>query len=253
VIIDYSVARPPVSALKAAGVTAVGRYIGWDSVPGFSSIGKNITRAEAGHLIGAGIEIFLAFEYAADAALQGRQQGLKDGELASEQLRQLGAPDGMAVYFAVDFDVKDYAPHSGTPAAKLGPVADYFHGINHTLSPHYATGAYGGYWAISRLFDAGLITMGWQTVAWSGGQWDPRVVLRQKLGTPLPGADPDTVREHTSHGDDFGQWPRPHAAPPLPDLPPGVIRGRVVSWRKRWTGRRAVSADGGATWKVARP
>ncbi len=28
VIIDYSVARPSMSVLKAAGVTAVGRYIG---------------------------------------------------------------------------------------------------------------------------------------------------------------------------------------------------------------------------------
>jgi hypothetical protein len=40
---------------------------------------------------------------------------------------------------------------------------------------------------------------------------------------------------------------------PKPPLPPGVIRGRVISLRKRWLGRRATSADGGATWKVTRP
>jgi lysozyme len=50
---------------------------------------------------------------------------------------------------------------------------------------------------------------------------------------------------------DLDAWIKSYAAAPV--LPPGVIRGRVVSWRKRWTGRRATSADGGATWRVTRP
>lgn len=212
-IIDYSTARPPVTVLKAAGVTAVGRYIGWDSVPGFHSIGKNLTRSEAGNLIEAGISIFLAFEYAPDAALRGRAQGLRDGELAERQLHDLGAPPGMGVYFAVDFDIRDYAPHSTDPVAKLGPAAEYFAAIG-SLKPAYQVGIYGGYYAVKRALDAGLATLGWQTVAWSGGQWDERAVLRQKLGTPIAGADFDQVREHTAHGADFGQWPRPHQPPP---------------------------------------
>ena len=61
-IIDYSTIRPSIQELKTAGVTAVGRYIGWDSVPGFSSIGKNISKIEANGLLAAGIDIFLAFE-----------------------------------------------------------------------------------------------------------------------------------------------------------------------------------------------
>jgi hypothetical protein len=207
-IIDYSVARPAMSALKAAGVTAVGRYLGWDGQPGFSNIHKNLTRTEAAHLTANGIAIFVSFEYAADAVTHGRQQGLKDGKLASEQLHDLGAPPGMAVYFAVDFDIRDYAPHSSDPAAKLGPAADYFAAIN-SLSPRYQVGVYGGYYAVSRCLDAKLATIAWQTVAWSGGQWDERAVLRQKLGAPLAGADLDTVRENTSHGHDYGQWPRP--------------------------------------------
>src|SRR5579864_767096 len=125
-IIDYSTARPSIATLKAAKVTAVGRYIGWDSVPGFQSIGKNITKPEAQVLIGAGFQIFLAFEYAADAALKGAEQGGLDGALATSQLSALGAPSNMAVYFALDFDVPDYAPNlPDTPAnalAKLGPV-----------------------------------------------------------------------------------------------------------------------------------
>jgi len=124
----------------------------------------------------------------------------------------------MAVYFALDFDIRDYALASRDPRAKLGPAAAYFDGIR-AANPRYQVGVYGGYWAVSRVLDAGLASMGWQTVAWSGTptRWDERAVLRQKLGTPLPGADLDTVREHTVHGHDFGQWPRP--APPKPAAP----------------------------------
>jgi Rv2525c-like, glycoside hydrolase-like domain len=222
-IIDYSTARPSVSALKAAGVTAVGRYIGWDGVPGFASIGKNLMPSEAEHLLSHGFQIFIVFEYARDAALKGREQGLKDGTLAADQLVQLGAPPGVTVYFALDFDLKDYAPgriFTSRPEearARLGPAAAYFDGIHAALGPaahaRYRVGVYGGYYAVSRVLDAGLAVMAWQTIAWSGGQWDDRAVLRQELGTPLPGADLDKVRLNTVHGPDFGQWPRPKPAP----------------------------------------
>jgi hypothetical protein len=216
VIVDYSVLRPTINALKASGVTAAGRYIGWDDQPGFRSIGKNITAAEARTLISAGISVFLAFEYAADAVTKGAGQGRKDGELASRQLAALGAPAGMTVYFAVDFDIPDYAPHlAGTPPnaiAKLGPAAGYFRAIS-MLTRSYRVGVYGGYWAVSRLLDAGLAVAGWQTVAWSGGRRDPRAVLYQLAGTaPIAGADVDV---HEATGPDFGQWPRPGSQPGL--------------------------------------
>src|SRR5712691_914546 len=132
-IIDYSTARPSMTALKAAGVTAVGRYIGWDSVPGFPSIGKNLTPSEAEHLISSGFEIFVAFEYAADAARHGAGQGAKDARLATVQLHGLGAPAGMGGYWAVDFDIPDFAPRlvnsPGNARVKLGLVGDYFAAI----------------------------------------------------------------------------------------------------------------------------
>src|SRR5712691_2212513 len=193
-IIDYSTRRPPMAELKAAHVTAVGRYIGWDSVPGYASIGKNLTVPEKNELHAAGIAIFLAFEYAADAALGGAAQGAKDGALATEQLRKLGIPAHAAVYFALDFDLSDYAPQlPGTPAnarAKLGPAAHYFDGI-HSSKPAYRVGVYGGYYAVRRLLDAGLAALGWQTIAWSGGQWDSRAALRQLASTVMGYADVD--------------------------------------------------------------
>jgi hypothetical protein len=206
VIIDYSTFRPSIQELRHAGVTAAGRYIGWDSVPGYKSVGKNITKAEAGLLTGSGISVFLSFEYAAAAAVLGAAQGGKDGKLAGEQLAELGAPAGMTVYFAVDFDIPDFAPGSTDPRAKLGPAAGYFEAIN-ALAPSYKVGVYGGFYAVSRVLSARLATMGWQTIAWSGGQWDDRAVLRQ-LGSQVWGNNAD-VDLHAVHAADFGQWPRP--------------------------------------------
>ncbi len=247
-IVDYSTIRPPAAALKAAGITAVGRYIGWDSEPGFASMGKNITASEAHALITAGISVFLAFEYAAGAVTGGADQGRKDGELATRQLTALAAPAGMTVYFAIDFDIPDYAPHlADTPQnaiVKLGPAADYFRAINMLKRP-YKVGAYGGYWACSRALDAGLAAMAWQTVAWSplnrdgSHRVDPRAVLYQTAGTtPLAGAD---VNIHEGTSTDFGQWPRPQAGPPArpatteDDMPSGLIASpRGIRESRTW-------------------
>lgn len=247
---DYSTLRPSTSELKAAGITAVGRYIGWDSVPGYASIGKNLSQTEARSLIGAGIEIFLSFEYAADAALGGITQGVNDGKLATEQLAQLGAPPGMTVYFALDWDVPDYAPTLAATAAnahaKLGPIAAYFAGIAST-NPAYRIGVYGGYYACNRVLDAGLAAMAWQTVAWSGGQLDPRAVIYQTGQTTLGAADVD-VHETTTA--DFGQWPRPKGADVIvTTAPPGDWESPVIVLGKGADGNIYITTtDDGKTW-----
>jgi hypothetical protein len=241
-IIDYSVARPSVAVLRALGVTAVGRYIGWDGQPGYQNIGKNLSLAEKNILNAAGISVFLNFEYAANAAAGGASQGTKDGNLASHQVAGLGivnASDPAAVYYAYDFDVPDHAPQlPDTPAnasAKLGPLGDYARAI-HATKPNHEVAGYGGYWAVSRLLDAGLVRKAFQTLAWSltsataalpspnairlqvNGQYylyDKRAALRQELAQIL-GGDIDTFTGlHTGHGDDFGQWPR-LLVPPKP-------------------------------------
>jgi hypothetical protein len=212
------------SALRTAGVTAVGRYIGWDCQPGFGCIGKNITKTEAALLRENGISPFLVFEYDADGAASGSNQGHSDGQLADQQVAGLGAPPTIGVYFAVDFDIPDYDPTlSDTPGnalKKLGPVGEYFTAIKN-LHYAYRVGVYGGYYAVKRVLDAGLAVLGWQTVAWSGGQRDTRAVLYQTTANPpIPGGDVD-IRENAATTADFGQW-APGSTPPPPPPPPST-------------------------------
>jgi Rv2525c-like, glycoside hydrolase-like domain len=201
---DYSFAEPSVAALRAAGIGAVGRYFGQGGAP------KNLTAAEAKLLSDAGIEIFAIFEFGARQAMGGAAQARADVACFRAQRAQVGMPDDRPCYFAVDFDIPDYAPSSQDPRAKLGPVGDYFAQIRQEIGRN--AGAYGGYWLVKRLFDAGLISWGFQTAAWSGGQWDARACLRQTGATALGNA----VDLDTPERADFGQWrvgPVPAPAP----------------------------------------
>ncbi len=218
--------------LAKMGVKGVGRYIGWDSVPGFSSTGKNVTKAEAAGLIKAGMCVWLAFEYDPQAPAKGWKQGLADGALATRQLAELGAPPDMTAYFAADWDVPDYAPSSADPVKKLGPVADYFRAIR-SLKPAYPVGIYGGYWPVSRLLTSGLADMAWQTVAWSGTNVDQRIAVFQH-GFQVAGGNADLNEVKAA---DFGQWPRPAVKRPGPvkvvlssrttSAEPGTLSGLV--------------------------
>lgn len=181
---------------------------------------KNATVDEIQHLSTAGIQVGLVWEDYANAALNGASQGYRDASLSIPQATDLRIRPDRPIYYAVDFDIRDYAPNlPNTPVnarAKLGPVAGYFDSINtrHGMMP---VGAYGGYWTIKRLFDANLITYGWQTYAWSGGQWDARAQLRQvQNNIVVSGAHVD---RNESQSPDFGQWSysTPVISPPPPE------------------------------------
>jgi Domain of unknown function (DUF1906)/LysM domain len=199
-VLDYSYARFSVAQLHDMGAVAVGRYL---AVVTPETKGKLLTLAEAKELSAAGLGIVSTFEYQSHDALGGYQKGKEYAALAHEQHTAAGGPAGRPIYFGVDFDTPDYAPHlANTPEnarAKLGAIADYFHGINDTLGGPHLTGCYGGYWVIKRLFEAGLIGLGWQTVAWSAGQRYPRIAMLQDRFFASYDVNDASV-------DDFGQW-----------------------------------------------
>lgn len=170
--------------IRAAGTYAYGIDFGWRTVSAKSArnvgsrfaasylsldASKNWTRTMLNNFHAAGLGTVCVWETTATRALAGYAAGETDARLALGQEAALGVPTSKPIYFAVDFDE---AP------GQAGAVASYFRGVDAVLGVS-RVGGYGGYWTVSRLFNAGVIRFGWQTSAWSGGHWDPRAQLQQ--------------------------------------------------------------------------
>lgn len=186
--VDYAWARPSMAALHRAGAKFVCRYLSNDTT------GKNLTRAEADRLTEAGLWIVVVWETTASRALDGRAAGEKDAKRAAEQAAACGMPGDRPIFFAVDFDAT---------GAQQDEIHAYLDGAAGVLGRE-RIGLYAGYGPMKRAYDAGKITYGWQTYAWSGGRWDARAGLQQyRNEVKLDGADVDYDRSLTA---DFGQW-----------------------------------------------
>lgn len=195
-IVDYSFARPTPASLHSAGVTGVIRYISHDQA-------KYASVPELAALHSTGIATALVFEDAAERAATGATQGKADGEFAAAHAVALGLPAGRPVYAGVDFDIPDYAPGSTDAKAKLGPVAGYLEAFAAELvAKRYQLGVYGGYWCVSRAYDAGLSGWLWQTLAWSGGQ----IFQRARLYQPGPQIMSGEADINLAAVPDWGQW-----------------------------------------------
>lgn len=140
------------AAFKSDGYEFVCRYLvlsGW----------KMLTLEEADLLSSSGLRIVSVFETTADRALGGRQAGLQDGAAAVQAARQVGQPDGSAIYFAVDFDAD---------AAQMPTIIEYIQAAGEA-SPSFLTGVYGSYAVVEAMKASGACTHFWQTYAWSNG------------------------------------------------------------------------------------
>ncbi|SRR6266550_1744952 len=185
--LDY-VTGPPVASMKAAGVSFVCRYLSY--VNNLTQV-KLLTPAEAKGLSAAGIAIVSNYEWYANRALEGTASGVQDAHIAAGQHEACGGPANRPIYFSVDVDVDG------------SQTVDYFKGIASVIGKS-RTGAYGSYRVLEYLFNAGLITWGWQTYAWSGGAWEPRAHIQQyQNGVSMSGHSVDYNR---SMHIDYGQW-----------------------------------------------
>lgn len=161
---------PSDSELHMSGCVGASRYVSHSS-------GKNVTVAQVKHIHGLGKLVQLNFEDTATNAKGGKNQGSQDAAFVLGELKALGAPKGVAVYFSVDFEV-----HTGQTL--MSTVLDYFRPIQAALhAAGYKAGAYGDADVITALLAAKLIDFGWQTVAWSYGKRNPDAVLLQDVFT----------------------------------------------------------------------
>ena len=205
--IDFSFGAIPTPAeLLAANVTFVCRYLSEDA-------SKDLSANEYSGYRTNGIDVVLIWETTANRMLDGAAAGSDDARLADALRTQIGIPGLPPVYFACDFDA--------TPADQA-QIHAYLNGAASVIGlPR--VGIYGGFWPVSRAFAAGDVTFGWQTFAWSGGNWEPRAQLRQvQNGISVAGIDADI--DHAV-ADNFGQ------ATFKPTPPPVATSGTQSGWR----------------------
>jgi hypothetical protein len=177
------------------------RYFSWDPA-------KDLSKPELDAALAAGLAVGVVWETTATRMLSGWNGGVTDAAESDKRCKSLGIT-GIPVYFACDWDAEE---------TQQGAINSYLDGAASVIG-RPRTGMYGGYWPLKRAFDAGKMTYGWQTYAWSGGNWDSRAQLRQvQNGVTVCGQECDW---NESHANDFGQWPRPGAKPPAPQpVPP---------------------------------
>jgi hypothetical protein len=192
-VLDYAWSRPSVAGLRAAGVIAVCRYLAY---PGPSTDGKRLSPTEAAVLTGGGIGIVSNWEQSGTWAEYsgGFSTGASHATEAARQHLQCGGPASRPIYFSADFDAT---------IAQLPTIANYYRGVASVIGLD-RTGAYGSYRTIRYLLDQGVIRFGWQTYAWSSGQWDPRAQLRQIQNDVVLAGVACDINE--SIAADFGQW-----------------------------------------------
>lgn len=205
--VDYSGKAPTAAQLRAAGVTAILRYVAPPPNP------KNLTRAEAQAALAAGIDVATVWESTGNRALAGRAAGAADGARAKAMSEACGAPAGAAIYYAVDFDAN---------AAQLAAIGQYQAGFAQGIAPH-PVGVYGGLATVKAMLVAGA-ARAWQTAAWSRGQRASEACLYQRAQQVLIGGTTCDVNEVLGP---FGGWlhgnnPSPPPAQPLPPLPPNL-------------------------------
>ncbi len=207
--VDYSFARPSPASIRAAGYTFASRYVS-------DSSAKNITHSEAQSLVAAGVDVVANWENDGNQEIMnGFASGVHAAQVGSALALAAGMRATRPLYFSIDFDAQPY---------QQGSVNAFMDGAASVLGRH-RVGAYGSYGVIKRLFDAGKITFGWQTYAWSYGNWDPRAQVRQINNSAACGGRCDIDQAIAT---DFGQWNLVR-----PSNPYVVFRPSDATWRFR--------------------
>jgi hypothetical protein len=211
-------------ALRAAGVTTIGRYLdrlGPDEE-------KVVKPAEARAIAAAGLRLFLVFEIGGRPS--GGAQGHLDGRWSARYMPTIGAPAGAAVYYAVDYD----AQADDMPGI-LSAFATFHAGV---VAAGYRVGVYGSGDVCAAVTAARFATLSWLSgsVDWSGSQSyaaSRQWALLQHTPQTLCGigCDPDVANG------DFGDFV-PFSAPPAGSDPNSVSAGRGwFTWLRQKLGK----------------
>ncbi len=204
------------AAAKAAGIVAVGRYLGYKN----HTWSKTLTPDELKVIHAAGLSVFLIWE--SDPTFAGYfaySQGAADAKAAVEEANFLGAPKGTAIYFTVDFDAQ---------AANMAAIIAYFEGVRAGIG-QYLVGVYGSNAVCTALKNSNnKPDRYWQTYAWSGGSVFAGNIYQYQNGVTIAGISADRDRTNTAPG----AWPEvtvAQAAPVAHGAPANTIGTLVIT------------------------
>jgi Domain of unknown function (DUF1906) len=204
--IDFSEGNGLTTAqISDAGYAFVCRYLS-------GGLPKDIDGLELSNYKAAGIRVVFVWE--SGGLMPSEAQGVADARSAQAELEGLAsAVKDSSVARAPVFFAADASAEADLPG--------YLQGAGSVIGKA-RTAIYGGYSSVNAAFNAGLVAFGWQTYAWSNGQWDDRALLRQvQNGAQLGPAQVDidqaafwnSAKVLGMH-DNFGQWPSPTPAAP---------------------------------------
>lgn len=186
--LDYSDARLPGAAIRAAGYDFVIRYVG---TPGRA---KNIITAEYQDLIAAGVAVALVYENVAEDALGGFAAGQASARAARSDADSIGFPAARPIYFAVDW----VATSPQMPA-----VMAYLDGAANVLGVE-RVGAYGFQLTIQTAMNNGHAKWFWQCGARSALVPGTHLYQHNNDNTTVSGITCDV---NDALAIDFGQCP----------------------------------------------
>lgn len=199
-IIDTNLdTTPHLSALKAAGVQTIIRYLSPINPAGV----KCIKPKEARAIAQAGLRLALVCEgwgdFAHGAISAGA--GARDGAWCAKYAPAVGAPAGACIYFAVDTDA------NAGQINKL--VLPYFNSVAAAFAaatPNYRCGVYGCGNVCAGVIESGLANLAWLScsLGWNGSRaylaankW----ALRQHVPATIAGIDCDPDDANGDIGD----------------------------------------------------
>lgn len=192
---DYSWDRPDLNCLWSKGTRFLVRY-------GSRDQSKNLSKSELNSALAIGFKVAVVWQEGKTQMLRGYSGGQTDARDAIDLFDGLGL-FGIPIHFSCD---QDYEVCSSADKAK---ISDYCDGAKSIVGKS-RMGGYGDDSFCKAQFDAGRIVYGWQTYAWSEGQWEPRCQLRQVQNNVIVCGG--KIDWDESRADDFGQWPRPASA-----------------------------------------
>lgn len=190
--VDYSWDHPDFDCLKGQGVVFIVRY-------GSRDQSKNLSKAELDSALSKGLKVCVVWQEGKTQMLRGYNGGQTDARDADTFVKSLGL-NGIPIYFSCD---QDYEAASSTDRDAINAYCD---GAKSIVGKS-RMGGYGDDTFCKAQFDAGRITYGWQTYAWSEGMWENRCQLRQVNNNQSVCGG--TIDWDEAKFADYGQWPRP--------------------------------------------